>query len=668
MRGFFGVSKNRVLNDIYPKPKKESWFWSLITKRLLIASFLSLFLVILVISGLGLIFKKDLIFGQVQASGQLAQEHFLAATAALSNFDLTKSKEEFGLANQQFESIEKTLDSVGFSYTYLDQIESAQNDYLIDLDLLKISHKLSIRGENLINQLINLNQIKSSDELWTKTADLTKEIALTQETINESQKRLSHLSPTALSNQEKIILQFQDNLEKLNKVLADGQAFLPKLTEILAKEKNKKYLFLFQNPREARPTGGLVGSWGEVKLENGKMADLKVSDINSFKFENQEVYNLDITKPPADFPSQFDQSPELKKINPYPWAILDGNWLTDFSVVSQKMEWLFAGPYQHESVDGVIAFDPDVLTDLIKITGPIEMPDYNLTLNENNFWDEIEKNIELDSAYMKGNHLVNPKQILIDLTPILMERITKFDERSRGELAAALLKNLTQKHLLLYFNDPGTQKIVSTLGWSGEVAQTSGDYLEVNVSNFNSGKTSRSVTKEIKLNVEFLPDGSALNTLELNLAKKPLVNQALDQKNVSYLKIMTPARSQLIKAWKNKELLYSEQDKSLIDTYLESNKTIFGYANEINTGEIETLIFQYQTPLTLDPKGEKDYSLQVQKQPGTVIENLLINFTLPDSWSFARYWPPDIGQNSNFRLKFETTLDKDKNFKFSVAD
>src|SRR3989344_28805 len=99
--------------------------------------------------------------------------------------------------------------------------------------------------------------------------------------------------------------------------------------------KIKKYLILFQNPSELRPTGGFPGTYGVVTFKDGKLQDLKVDDVYNLDGQLQELI-----VPPI----------QLQHITPN-WGMRDANWFIDFPTSARKITAFYKKESGYE-VDG----------------------------------------------------------------------------------------------------------------------------------------------------------------------------------------------------------------------------------------------------------------------------------------------------------------------------
>ena len=128
-----------------------------------------------------------------------------------------------------------------------------------------------------------------------------------------------------------------------------------------------------------------------------------------------------------DHPKNFD----LKVIPPEPiqilskdWGARDGNWFFDFPTSAERvMTFLEASKiYKEKSVtfEGAISLNTFVVESMLEATGPISLPEYNLTISKDNFLEEIQREVEIGQDKKAGE---NPKKILTFVAPILIEKL-----------------------------------------------------------------------------------------------------------------------------------------------------------------------------------------------------------------------------------------------------
>jgi hypothetical protein len=216
----------------------------------------------------------------------------------------------------------------------------------------------------------------------------------------------------------------------------------------------------------------------------------------------------------------FDPDGQLKEkiVPPVPlqkvsaaWSLHDSNWSPDFPTAARKAMYFYEKT-GGSSVDGVIALTPDIVRDLVGIFGPIEMPAYGVTLTRDNFVEAVQEEVEV--KYDREEN--QPKKILSDLAPILLEKI--FSTRDPKVLFAvfdALTNRLNQKDILLFARDDAAETDIETLGWSGKVEDAPFDYLSVIDTNINGYKTDAVVRESISHEADIHDDGSVVDTVRI---------------------------------------------------------------------------------------------------------------------------------------------------------
>ncbi|TNM53658.1 DUF4012 domain-containing protein, partial [Streptomyces sp. NP160] len=155
------------------------------------------------------------------------------------------------------------------------------------------------------------------------------------------------------------VAQAQSGVDQLAGGLSRGQALLAALPGILGGDGPKSYLVAFQNTAELRPTGGIIGTWALLDVNDGR---LSLSDAGS----NDDLDRL--TGPVRDlgpehralYPAEQISYSQNVGLSPhFPYA---AQLLTDL--------WTAQG---RPAPDGVIAVDPSGLAPLLRGAGVVEV-------------------------------------------------------------------------------------------------------------------------------------------------------------------------------------------------------------------------------------------------------------------------------------------------------
>ncbi|MBI2506649.1 MAG: DUF4012 domain-containing protein [Candidatus Colwellbacteria bacterium] len=404
---------------------------------------------------------------------------------------------------------------------------------------------------------------------------------------------------------------------------------LDALVAFLDKPEEERLLVLFLNPSEMRPIGGFAGSYGEVILERGNVKEIKVNDI---------YY-------PDHFLKKKIVPPRQLQTVTVDWGARDAAWFFDFPTSAKKtMELIEASDvYAKDGVrfDGVVALNVRVIEDVLEFTGPIKLPEYDLTLTKDNFLEEIQQEVEIGQDKQAGE---NPKRVLGALTPILIERLNKLDSSDKNALAFAFLARAANKDIQFYFNDPKVERFVEKVGWAGKIASLpddwSGDYLAVVNTNVAGGKTDARVEQKVKLKSEIDASGRVNNHLAITRRHFGRESEAswYRAKNQNFMKIFATPGAELVsltgatpknvspqidyfaQGYSRDPVLESvertrKETKYSTETYQESGRNVFAAWFSTLPGETKTLEVNYKSG-HLSFRENAKYQFVLDKQSG----------------------------------------------------
>jgi len=467
-------------------------------------------------------------------------------------------------------------------------------------------------------------------------------------------------------------------LSVLNTDLKEISSLSDSLYDILGKENRRRYLFIFQNNNEIRPTGGFIGSFALVDIDRGEIKSIELPGGGSYSVQGQLLENV--------------VSPEPLHLVNAKWEMQDANWFPDFPTSAEKIKWFYeksGGP----TIDGVIAMNASFIPNLLEITKPIDLPQYGKTLSASNFIEETQKAVEFE--YDKAEN--KPKQILADLAPELLKRIFSAEGEELLAVSQVFKTGLDEKDIQLYFTNEGVQNKFSEYNWTGELKDSSKDYLQVVNANIRGYKTDAFIKQNVNLISDVSANGEITNTVTITREHTGKESDVFGrQSNIDYLRIYVPFGSTLISAqgfseipteafeiaddtWKPDELLNKVQGTKTVDAdsktsiNTEFNKTVFGNWIQTDPGEKQTVILKYKLPFTIAKEtvqkkwyeiykaaesSKPFYSLFLQKQSG--VENTTytatINFpeNLKVSWKY-----PEITELTNNSVQLTSNNKKD---------
>jgi hypothetical protein len=628
------------------------------------------------------LYKKGMaIKGSAMNSGKSAYVNLAQAKDNILNNDFKSSQLNFEQAYANFDSISRDLDDMGGAFIGVAR-------FVPYLSKLSSGAALAQAGKDVSQTGSYVNEvIKTMDSLKNQSAgdgvDGLKSISMLkifQET-NANVEKIQALLKDAEENIDKVnvddvpddqrvkFVEMKNKLPEINKFLAMFVDNSKIFTDVLGGNGPRKYLFLFQNNQEMRATGGFIGTYGVMNILNGRID----------KFFIDGIFN-----PDGQLREKVVPPKPIQKISAA-WSLHDSNWFPDFPASAEKATWFYektGGP----TVDGVITMTPTVMQKLLRITGPIEMAEYGVTVDENNFLEEIQREVEVD--YDKD--LNQPKKILADLAPIILDKI--FNTKSTSDIvktAGVLLESLNEKQILIYSKNYDIEKKLSELHWSGEVLATQKDYVSVVNTNINGYKTDGVVDEKIGHEAEIQADGTIVDTLTITRHHNG-GNTNLDwlnRVNADYMRVYVPKGSKLLSVegqtrefnsapldyealgFKHDAQIKMEEDSMEVDEssgariYDDFDKTVF--ANWVYVSPQETVVvkYKYVLPFKINLSTENKlidtYSLLAQKQSGSIGSQFESVIIFPKEYAVNWKYPDDITQNGNvLLLKSDLRTDK----------
>jgi len=629
-------------------------------------------LIFLVIFGMSLAGQGLLAKDNILGSALQAYQAMMAAKDSASNLNFSSAQVNFDTAYQNFLVADQELNKMGRGVISLLESLPGGSQVSSGSALVKAGENLAQAGQSF-SKIANLFLLeKLSDYFSNDKLSLTQKIVEAKKEIKSAQKYLSQANQSLAQVRAgdlpaDIAPKIEDLKKKLPLVVeATGQleGWSDIFLGVLGHQRAKKYLLVFQNNSEARASGGFIGTYGVVDFDEGRLNNLFIDGI--FNLDGQ-LYEKVIPPRP------------IQKISTS-WSTHDANWFANWPTSAKKISWFYekAGG---TTVDGVISLTPTVVEKLLQITGPISLPQYNTTLDQNNFLEAVQYKVEVD--YDKQQN--QPKKILADFAPLFLEKLWQVWPQHYQEIFKVFIDSLAEKHIMFYFADAALEQAFSEQGWTGEILNTEKDYLSVVNTNINGFKTDKVVEQKIYHEVQIKEDGSVVDTVKIVRSHQGGRSQYdwYNKVNTDYLRVYVPLGSKLLSAQgqtlesyvapidytalgfkPDADVLSEEQgmivDQSGTQIFVESGKTVFGNWVYVSPGETVEIIYQYLLPFKINLKQTSDsYSLLVQKQAGSFggyFESLLrLPLAARINWQY-----PESLQSLGQEIKFISDLSKDR--------
>ncbi|MFH1769153.1 MAG: DUF4012 domain-containing protein [Parcubacteria group bacterium] len=592
------------------------------------------------------------------------------AKANLLELDFLGASENFALAYDDFDAASGTLDKFGASIASalsslpgFSKVNTASN-------LVEAGQSISKAGESLSNAFATISETNvfamldpSADTGNTSLARIVKDfkesLVSADKNIKKAERLLSDVDTTLIpEGKQEMFLDFRSQIPEFQQYIGGAVDYSDFLLDFIGEKGTKRYILLLQNNTERRATGGFPGTYGIVTFEDGYLKEVFINDI--YLIDGQIKQNIIPPEPLAHITAN--------------WGMRDANWFADFPTSAKKVEEMYMLDGGGE-VDGVLAVTPYVIERLLDIVGPIEMPEYNVTLTSENFLDEIQNEVEYEADRSA------PKQIVSDFQPKFMEALAEQEGMEWVEIFKILLESVEQKHVLAYFDNSHLQETAEINKFSGEVIDVPHDYIQVVISNIKGAKTDAVTENAYQLDSVLNEDGSVEHTLIINRvhngghSKYGFYNQT----NNAYIRVYVPENAQIISAKDvtsndheplvdydalgfkmDPDLAEIEDSKTSpiedLEVFTESGKRVFGFWLDTEPQDSSVASITYKIPNALE--NSKDYRLLWQKQSGSVADNMHVTLRLPDGRHVLNVSPNVQSIGNNLIYQSDLSIDR----------
>lgn len=629
------------LNQNIKKPKKKNKVASI-----LISIFSVLLIITTIIATLGFFF--------VYVPGKDLYSKILSAKTDVTDLKQTISDKDLDQAKIKIADLKVKIAAITSSYnkfSYAKSLPIAKNYYSDGLNVIKIANEGIETGEILIKAVEPYKDFLGLKGAATDSAKTTEDriafltqsveglvpymdtieqkIAGIEDSLNQidASRYPDEINGTQIKSN---ILKAKETVAEVHKLVKDGKPILTKTSWLLGKDAPRKYLMIFQNNAELRPTGGFWTAYGIIQISNGKVTPLASSDIYSL----DELYN---SKAPAP------RAIKAYHINvPYS-NIRDMNISPDFPTSAQ----LFLDAYKKatgskDKIDAVVGLDLDVLVDMVKVLGRIGVSGFgNFSADPDKRCDgcaQIIYQLEYIADKPKSYIDTDRKGFLGPLMNSLLSNAMGSEKSKIAPLAQAMLKDVNQKHVLFYFTDTEIQSAAESANIAGKITQTDAntDYLHLNDANFASAKSNLFITQKIKH--EIISDNGKVNhkvtvtytnpskASNCNLEKGDLCLNAAKYRD--WFRFFVPKGSTLTKMTGSEvePVLYEELGKQVFEGFYGDKYPLYAESS------LKTSV-QYTSSIP----ASSNYTLLLQKQPGTkAIEyQLVVNGKAQETFSWV---------------------------------
>ncbi|MCL2535851.1 MAG: DUF4012 domain-containing protein, partial [Nocardiaceae bacterium] len=316
---------------------------------------------------------------------------------------------------------------------------------------------------------INLAALRDAAPTIAETASAAQALAL----------QAAEVDPSFLGPVDDARTQLVAQTSELSTMLGNISTAAEIAPAMLGADGPRTYFIGFQTNAEARGTGGLLGGFGELRAEDGAV---RVDELAS----NRELSLTGLR--PIDLGPDFDRSYGQSRPTT---DFRNSNVSSHFPYAAQ----IWRSMWSQESgtpVDGVIATDPVALGYVLKVVGPVTMPD-----GEKITADNVVELTESTAYSRFGTDNTARKQYLQTVAAKVVEKMTGKIAHPQA-LLEALGKAAGEGRIAVWSSRPDEQSVLTGTPLGHTVPDDDAPYAGVVVNNLGGNKLDYYLHREIE--------------------------------------------------------------------------------------------------------------------------------------------------------------------------
>lgn len=456
------------------------------------------------------------------------------------------------------------------------------------------------------------------DDVTRAQQDITLAGSLAQQALAERQYvNDSQLSSVGLGSVVKILQKMDSIAPKLPTYLGYANSIMSALPDLLGITRPAHFLLFNVDSDELRSTGGFMGNYAVLTVQNGHLVGgVHLKDTATF----------DCPKGLLNCPTNYiPQQYAWMNADPSQFGMRDSNLSPDFPtsaklIMSMYQQELKANnPTADTSIDGVIMITPEIIKDILKVTGKLTLAGFDLTVDQNNLQDVIHYyHIQNRNSVAGGTK--DQKAIDGLLGSALMHKVATLSAKQQGALMKQILEGISTKDVQLYFNDTRVESLLNTLHLDSSISMPPGmDGLMVTDVNVGATYFSRDMMESVADTITFDAQGNAIHDMTITY-KLPKIEH-----------LYTPIYITSVGGFIQKVTYYTGVMRTLVPT---GSKAVQGQGNYLPDGTLSAVsvdectitAFSPGCPLTLaDEPGFVTWAARInsmQVETDTVIFHL----------------------------------------------
>lgn len=367
---------------------------------------------------------------------------------------------------------------------------------------------------------------------------------------------------------------------------------------LFGSEGARRYFLAIPTPVELRGSGGMIGSFGELTTSEGR---LRLDRLGRTRELNLGGQGDRLLSGPPDYMGRYGRFEPART-----WQNVTMS--PDFPSVARVIGELYPQS-GGQPIDGVLSVDPVGLTALLKLTGPVRVPEWPEPLTATNAGD-----ILLRQQYERYDR-IEREEFLASTARAVFDRLTSGSLPAPAAVGAALAPAIRGRHLMLFSTRKDEQRLFERLGAAGAMPPIRGDFVGAVIQDASASKIDLFLERSLRYRANFDPatgrvQAEAVVELQNRAPSSGLPSNLIGGgngptgpgENRLYLSLYSPL------AFKNAEL---DGRPLLLESERELGRNVYSTFITIPPGQSATLRVTLSGSVPAGP----DYRLDVASQP-----------------------------------------------------
>lgn len=416
-----------------------------------------------------------------------------AALSAAREGHIGEASREFSIANAQFilarNDLYSPLSSAGLAYPLLGpNLRAVRTLASVGADLAGQGHDLALSTDRF------RYQVRGGKVPVAQLASTTPKFRAALDTIDSAEARLTSLdTPYLLAPVKAATAGLLGRLVPARLSVQRGIGIARNVPAMLGIDGEKRYFLAFQTDAESRATGGLIGLNGVLVAKDGH---LKLTGLENTGLLNTAGSSTRTLRAPPDYVARYGRFDPA-----YNWQMV--NLSPNFPTVGQVIASLYpqSGGVR---VNGVVAMDPEGLSALLELVGPVSVSGWPVPIDAANV-----SSITQNQSYIANFGSSTARQSFLEnLVTTVFNKLTSLSLPDPNALVNDLAPAVRGGHILVYSTNPARQAYLASLGMTGAVPPVASDALEVTTQNASANKIDYYLHRKIQYSVYLSPNST----------------------------------------------------------------------------------------------------------------------------------------------------------------